>query len=1234
MFIRWLKRLFSASLETLSRTITRFRAQSTDPIQGDEARLQNFMDMLPVCISYVDAARRYQFANSTYEAWFGYDRSEIYGKHLREILGENAYRVAQHYVEQVLAGQPVSYEAEIPYQRGGSRYVRAVLVPDIDSSAQVKGYYALVTDVSAQKQAELALRYSEERFAKTFRASPIAILISSFPEDRIIDVNDAWCQLMGYRRDEVLGRTSNELEFWHRRSDRLNLMQQLSQHGSVIDLELRFQTQSGEIRDGRLNVEVVELNGDRCILAMLLDITRQKYAESALRESEERFRSIFEHVSVGISLIDPDGYVLAINEAGGRFLGYAESELIGMHFAQLTHPEDLRLDVSLYAALVMGQRSSYTIDKRYIRKDGTIVWGALTVSLIRNDMAGVRYAIAVCEDISDRKRAEQALWQQAERERVLRSISQRIRQSLDLDQILTTAVTEVRQTLQADRAIIFRLNSNGSSEVIKESALPAYPAMLGACWLERCFPDECYEYYQKGQPRIVPNVFTDPWTDGLAEFMQHMGIKSKLVAPIIQPVENTSSEVWGLLIVHACSSYRQWQPDEAELLQQLSNQLAIAIHHADHHHKLQQELAERQKTELALQQALAREQQAIQRERFIAAIAQHIRQSLDLNQVLHTTVQEVRQFLQVDRVIMFRLQAKGEATVAAEAVEKRYPSMLGTAISANWVQQIITAYHQQGASAVNNVQNDDSLSASVQQHLLQNQIKAFLTIPILQEDRILGILSAHQCDRLREWQPYEITLLEQLATQVAIAIQQSELYEQMQQLNTYLEEEVQHRTAQLQQASDFEATLKRIADRVRDSLDEAQILQTAVRELALAIGVNACNAALYDPEQRISTILYEYTADGHPRFQGQIVPMASFPEGYRQLLQGQYFQFCSNSSRSVDEETAILACPIFDDQGSLGDLWLLHHPSCEFSEQDVRLVQQVANQCAIAIRQSRLFQATQAQVEELERLNLLKDDFLSTVSHELRTPMASIKMAIQMLEMILFEENPEETGANPAQHPEEQQNFQAAADSVSLRLSPASFQRLSRYFQVLKDECHREINLIDDLLDLTRLDAGTEPLFLTTIYPAIWVLHMLESFTERIHSQQQQLQVDVPEDLPPLTTDLGCLERIIVELLNNACKYTPAHETIAISARAVTDAIQLRIQNTGVEIPAEERDRIFDKFYRIPSSDPWKHGGTGLGLALVKKLVERLQGSIWAESSNQSTTFIVQLPTQPASETT
>ncbi|MBP0043879.1 MAG: HAMP domain-containing histidine kinase [Roseofilum sp. SBFL] len=444
-----------------------------------------------------------------------------------------------------------------------------------------------------------------------------------------------------------------------------------------------------------------------------------------------------------------------------------------------------------------------------------------------------------------------------------------------------------------------------------------------------------------------------------------------------------------------------------------------------------------------------------------------------------------------------------------------------------------------------------------------------------------------------------------------------------------LDSMVEQRTSQLEQALEFEAMLKRITDKVRDSLDETQIWQTAVRELTLVLGIKGCNASLYDLDKGTSTICSEYAAT-IPAIHGRVAKLAKFPELYQQLLRGQYFQFCSLLPNPERGRSAMLACPIFDNQGVLGDLWLVHHAEYQFSELELRLVQQVANQCAIAIRQARLFQSSQAQVKELEKLNHLKDDFLSTVSHELRTPVSNMKMAIRMLHISLERYMTSEINPPPeTPHPQRE----------------GLEKKLTHYLQILGAECEREINLINDLLDLQRLENQEAPSELDRINLAEFMEKVLPSFRDRSHHRQQHLLIKIADDIPDFLSETFSLERVIAELLNNACKYTPPEESIQFKAWLEEpleflppnhDAIMTRpklwieVKNTGVEIAQSELDRIFDKFYRIPSADPWKQGGTGLGLALVKKLTERLGGKIEVNSGSDIpfVAFTIVLPIQ------
>lgn len=581
--------------------------------------------------------------------------------------------------------------------------------------------------------------------------------------------------------------------------------------------------------------------------------------------------------------------------------------------------------------------------------------------------------------------------------------------------------------------------------------------------------------------------------------------------------------------------------------------------------------------------------QEAERERLLGALLRRIRQALDLQTLLETTVAEVREFLQVDRVMIYRLQGNGGGIVAAESVADPWPSHLGRYVWDEYFQRdpCYRKYQEGFVQAVGDVAIAD-LDPCYRELLESFQAQANLVIPIRQGEALWGLLVVQHCQSSRPWQEWEIRLLQELSDQLAIALQQAQLYEQLQALNQTLEEKVRQRTSELQRSLQFEALLKRITDRVRDSLDEAEILNTALRELGENLNADGCDIGLYNADLTLSTISYEYC----PRLGSALhtcIPFAQYPDLYAQLLRGEPCIFCLLPD--APRQGSVLVCPLRDGEQVLGDLWVFRSSEESFDEQEMNLVAQVANQCAIGLRQARLFRAAQEQVQALERLNRLKDDFISTVSHELRTPLASMKMALHMLQV-----------------------------------APAR-EKQAQYLSIAQRECQREIELINDLLDLQRLKAGAYALNLQTLTWEALLGDLLLAIGERARTKGQTFQANVPLE-SSITTDPLLLGRILRELLHNAVKYTPGQGSIRLEVRVEANRTRIQVRNSQ-EIPAEELTRIFDRFYRIPSHDPWKEGGTGLGLALVKQMVDQLRGSIEVSSAAGWTTFTLHLPELP-----
>jgi signal transduction histidine kinase len=248
------------------------------------------------------------------------------------------------------------------------------------------------------------------------------------------------------------------------------------------------------------------------------------------------------------------------------------------------------------------------------------------------------------------------------------------------------------------------------------------------------------------------------------------------------------------------------------------------------------------------------------------------------------------------------------------------------------------------------------------------------------------------------------------------------------------------------------------------------------------------------------------------------------------------------------------------------------------------------------------------QIAQLIDQDRLKDEFISKISHDLRAPLMNMRMALKM--------------------------FKISTSKDSAALAILANERHSNYLQILESECEREIGLINNVLDLQKLETGNLSLELQSIDLVDWLPTVVETFQCRARQQNMQLDLRLPVTSAYLLTDEGSLQRIVSELLHNACKYTAEHQGIYCELEypeVKNQPLYLLVGNQA-EISAADLPHIFDRFYRVPSADRHKQGGTGLGLSLVRSLVEQLHGQITVQSTNGWTTFTVALPVAPPDE--
>ncbi|HEY9618819.1 MAG TPA: ATP-binding protein [Crinalium sp.] len=327
-------------------------------------------------------------------------------------------------------------------------------------------------------------------------------------------------------------------------------------------------------------------------LWVLDDITERKQAEVALQQSEERFQLIARATNDAVWDWDLTTNTVWWNEGIETLFGYSESE-VGQDITwwhNNIHPADQpRIINGIHAAIAQGQQS-WADEYRYRRADGSYACVSDRSYVIHAPDGTPTRMLGGMTDITERKQAQEELQRQNLRAQLFAEVTLKIRESLQLEDILQVAVTEVRTILKTDRVLVYRLWPDGTGSGIAEEVLPGFPTVLGQTFPAEVFPEAYRHLYLHGRIQAIANV-----TDNrqiapcLVEFVQQFQVKAKLVVPIV-----AKAELWGLLIAHQCDRPREWTLFETELLKQLADQIGIALTQAQ---LLEQET--RQREELA-----------------------------------------------------------------------------------------------------------------------------------------------------------------------------------------------------------------------------------------------------------------------------------------------------------------------------------------------------------------------------------------------------------------------------------------------------------------------------------------------------------------------------------------------------------------------------------------------------------------------------------------------------------
>ncbi|MEM9541542.1 MAG: PAS domain-containing protein [Cyanobacteria bacterium P01_E01_bin.42] len=480
---------------------------------------------------------------------------------------------------------------------------------------QATTHQQLQAELQERQQAEAQLRESEGRYASLVAAVPVGIFRHNATGQGVY-VNDRCCEISGLSEEAALGTGWQEGLHPEDRQRVIATWERAVEENRPFLLEYRFQHPDGTVK-WVYTQSVPERDAWGRIIGYvgtMTDISDRKEAE-AERLQAKRIRlelklleRLFDIILAGYwdwHIAEERAY---LSPSFKRMFGYDDEELPNTpeSWQDRIFPEDLPAVLNCFDRHVRsrGQIPFYN-EVRYRHKDGSTVWAICSGQVIEWDEEDRPLrVIGFNMNISDRKESDRIILQQAGREKLLREIAEKIRQSLDLQTIFDTACQEIRAVLQADRVGIFKFYPGyecTQGEFAAESASAVFGSVVGIAVKDDCFGMNYAQLYLRDRFLVADNIYHSNLNPCHVNMLAALNVMACMIMPL-----PCGDELWGLLCVHQCTKERHWQQAEIDFTHQLANQIAIAIQQANLYEQLQQELQERQH---AQQQLTERNQQ-------------------------------------------------------------------------------------------------------------------------------------------------------------------------------------------------------------------------------------------------------------------------------------------------------------------------------------------------------------------------------------------------------------------------------------------------------------------------------------------------------------------------------------------------------------------------------------------------------------------------------------------------
>ncbi|MDZ8257032.1 PAS domain S-box protein [Nostoc sp. ChiQUE01b] len=528
---------------------------------------------------------------------------------------------------------PWHWEGRIVTPSGKLKWIQGTLQPELQAAGDFL-WHGLVIDITNRKQAEEKLQESEARYKAILDAIP-DLMFRISRDGEYLDLKSEGANIT-LSREEIVGKNLQELL----PSDVAAISQvaiaKTLDSGILQSCEYQLPTYLG-IRDYEARLVV---SGADEVLAIVRDITDRKQGEVALQNLAQKFAKAFSCSpdSITISTLQ-DGRFIEVNDSFVNLSGYGRDEAIGKTSFELNLWVDDRDRLNLVQEL-QSTGVARNLEIEFRQKSGELITTLLSAEVI--DLDGVPAILAVHHDITERKQVEAQLRLCAQRDRLLAETLVRIRSSLNLEEILQTTVTEVRQFLQADRVFIGLNNANLGVRTLAESVDPKYPSVSGWSTNDEAYLQELRNLLKDNLVRVVEDVTQMTVSPKVKTHFQKFQTRATLTVPIM-----LGNELFGALIANQCSGPRDWQSIEIDLLQQMSQQVAIAIQQS----QICQKLAElNTNLEHQVQERTAQLQQKMQE-------VENLHRVKDV--VLHTVAHDLRTSVMGNLMVLKNLLNQG-----------------------------------------------------------------------------------------------------------------------------------------------------------------------------------------------------------------------------------------------------------------------------------------------------------------------------------------------------------------------------------------------------------------------------------------------------------------------------------------------------------------------------------------------------------------------------------------------